>query len=92
MPIAIPLTTVTPQAASRPATPADLKITAKAAHLGIEVVMDGRVMGENLSRLSLDEAWLTTQLHAQGYRSVKEILLAVYRPEEKKLTVYQNED
>ena len=82
---------ILPKAANRPATPDDLKITAKAAHIGVEVIMDGRVMGENLSRIGRDENWLTKQLKAQGYKDKKEIFLGVYRPEEDKLKLYPNE-
>ncbi|MBQ8408404.1 MAG: DUF421 domain-containing protein, partial [Clostridia bacterium] len=42
---------ILPRAANRPATPEDLKITAKATHIGVEVIMDGRIMGENLTRM-----------------------------------------
>ena len=82
---------ILPKAANRPATPSDLKITAKAAHIGVEIIMDGRIMGENLSRLCRDGDWLDLQLKSQGYKSAKEILLAVYIPEEDKLTMYPNE-
>lgn len=82
---------VLPKAANRPATPDDLKITAKAKHIGVEVIMDGRVMGENLSRLGRDAKWLEKELRAQGYSDAKEILLGIYRPEEDKLTLYQSE-
>ena len=82
---------ILPKAAKRPATPEDIKITAKATHLGVEVIMDGRVMGENLSRLGRDENWLTKQLNLQGHGNAKEIFLAIYRPEEDKLTLYPNE-
>ena len=82
---------VLPKAANRPATPDDLKITAKATHIGVEVIMDGRIMGENLSRMGRDERWLEKQLLAQGYKNVKDIFLGVYRPEEDKLTLYKNE-
>ena len=82
---------VLPKAASRPATPEDLKITAKATHIGVEIVMDGRVMGENLARIGRDTSWLTQRLALQGYRDVKEVFFGVYRPEEDKLTLYKNE-
>ena len=81
---------ILPKAANRPATPSDLKITVKAAHIGVEIIMDGRIMGENLSRLGRDEAWLGFQLKLQGYESAKDIFLAVYIPEEDKLTLYPN--
>ena len=82
---------ILPKAANRPATPEDLKITAKATHIGVEVIMDGRVIGENLSRSGKDEKWLTKQLKVQGHKDAKEIFLAVYRPEEDKLTLYPND-
>ena len=82
---------ILPKAAHRPATPEDLKIAAKAAHLGEEVIMDGRVMGENLSRIGRDVNWLTKQLKTQGHTDEKEIFLGIYRPEEDKLTLYPNE-
>ena len=82
---------ILPKAANRPATPDDLKITAKAMHIGVEVIMDGRVMGENLSRMGRDVNWLTKQLNIQGCKDAKEIFLGIYRPEEDKLTLYKNE-
>ena len=82
---------ILPKAANRPATPDDLKITAKATHIGVEVIMDGRVMGENLSRMGRDVNWLTKQLNIQGCKDAKEIFLGIYRPEEDKLTLYKNE-
>ncbi|MBE6531509.1 MAG: DUF421 domain-containing protein [Ruminococcaceae bacterium] len=83
---------ILPKAANRPATPEDLKITAKSTHIGVEVIMDGRVMGENLSRMGRDANWLEKQLKLQGHNDAKEIFLAVYRPEEDKLTLYKNGD
>ena len=83
---------ILPRAANRPATPEDLKITAKATHIGVELIMDGRVMGENLARIGRDSLWLKQQLQLQGHTSEKEILLGIYRPEENKLTLYPNED
>ena len=82
---------ILPKAANRPATPDDLKITAKATHIGVEVIMDGRVVGENLSRMGRDVNWLTKQLNIQGCKDAKEIFLGIYRPEEDKLTLYKNE-
>ena len=79
---------ILPKAANRPATPNDLGITAKATHVGVEVIMDGRIMGENLGRIGRDEEWLTQRLRADGYADARKILLAVYRPEEDRLSVY----
>lgn len=81
---------VLPKAASRPATPGDLGLPAKPTHIGTELIMDGRIMGENLSRLGVNAKWLSMQLKAQGYQSEKDIFLAVYRKEEDRLTLYPN--
>ena len=81
---------ILPKAASRPATPEDLGIPAKATHVGVEIIMDGRVMGENLLRAGRDENWLKKRIGEQGYREPKEILLGIYRPEEERLTLYPN--
>jgi uncharacterized membrane protein YcaP (DUF421 family) len=68
----------------------NLKITAKATHIGVEVIMDGRIMGENLKRVGLDVDRLKKQLKLQGYTDAKEIFLGIYQPEEEKLTLYPN--
>ena len=82
---------VIPMAANRPVTPEDLQIAAKATHIGTEVIMDGRVMSENISRMKLDRAWLEGRIREQGYKDVKEILLGIYRKEEDSLSLYPNE-
>ena len=82
---------ILPKAANRPATPEDLNITAKATHIGVEVIMDGRIMGENLSRMGRNEKWLEKQIKSQEFKDVNEIFLGVYRAEEDKLTLYPNE-
>lgn len=82
---------ILPKAANRPATPDDLKITAKATHIGVEVIMDGHVMSENLSRIGRNETWLEKQIKLQSFKDAKEIFLGIYRPEEDKLTLYPNE-
>ena len=81
---------ILPKASSRPATPSDLKITAKSTHIGVELIMDGRVMGENLLRIDRDANWLIEKIKLQGYNETKEIFLAIYRPEDDELTVYPN--
>lgn len=82
---------ILPRSANRPATPADLRLTVKAADIGIEVIMDGQIMGENLTRMGLSEQWLEKRIKAQGFKNAREIFLAVYRKEENKLTLYPNE-
>lgn len=79
---------VLPKAANRPVTPDDMKIVAKATHIGTELIMDGRVMGENLNRIGRDIAWLEKQLKVRGYKSPKEIFLGIYRPDNGEFELY----
>ncbi len=82
---------VLPKTANRPITPSDLKITANPTYIGVEVIMDGRIMGENLLRLGTDEKWLVSQIKLQGYSDVKELLLGIYCRETDILTLYPKE-
>ncbi|MBQ9120855.1 MAG: DUF421 domain-containing protein [Clostridia bacterium] len=79
---------VLPRAANRPITPDDMKLPVKAAHIGTEIIMDGRVMGENLTRLGRNEKWLEKQLKLQNYKSAREIFLGIYEQETDQLTLY----
>ena len=81
---------ILPKSANRPITPKDMKISPNPSCIGVELIMDGYVMGENLSRMKKDGQWLEKQIKKQGYQSVKEILLAVYRSEEDTITIYPN--
>ena len=69
--------TVLPVSANRPATPADLNLNPAPDSIKIEVIMDGRIINENLKKLGLDSNWLDKQLKTQGYRHAKEIFLGV---------------
>ena len=82
---------ILPKTINRPTTPEDLKIEVQQAHIGVEIIMDGEVMGENLSRIGRDRNWLAKQLKSQGHSDAKDILLAVYHSENNKLTLYPNE-
>ena len=64
---------ILPKAANRPVSPADLNLATDESKPGVEVIMDGRIMGENLTRMGRDEQWLKKQLNAQGQKSPKEI-------------------
>jgi uncharacterized membrane protein YcaP (DUF421 family) len=39
--------------------------------------MDGRIQGDKLKKMGLDETWLQQQLKAQGYHSAKEVFLGL---------------
>ena len=79
---------IMPKAANRPITPEDMNIAPKQAHIGTEVIMDGRIMGENLVRLGRNEAWLKKCLSEQGYKEADDVFLGIYRSDENRITLY----
>lgn len=78
---------ILPVAARRPATPEDLNLSPEKDRIFVEVIMDGRILGGNLQRMGVNEAWLEKQLQAQGYHSASEIYLGL-ADSEKQLSLY----
>ena len=69
--------TILPKSDKRPLTPEDMNITPKKAEIYTEIIMDGRIMHENLKRLGLDLIWLDKQLKKLHYNSAKDIFLGI---------------
>ena len=82
---------ILPVSKNRPITPNDIGIEVESAHVGAELIMDGRVMGENLRRLGRDEKWLGRKIREQGYKDEGEIFLGIFHEERDELTLYPNE-
>lgn len=80
--------TVLPISAKRPLNPEDMNLSPKPEYIFAEVIMDGRILGENLKRMGLDEKWLQKQLESQGFKTANEIFLGVCS-EDKKLVLYK---
>lgn len=68
---------ILPVCDQRPLTPADMSIKPVQENIFTEVIMDGRVLEDNLKRMGLDLTWLQQQVKAQGYRSAKDIYLGL---------------
>ena len=49
---------ILPVDTKRPLNPEDLKIITKPEHIGTEIIMDGRIMNDNLKRKGLNDEWL----------------------------------
>ena len=69
--------TILPISTKRPLTPKDMNITPEREKICTEVIMDGRILHENLKRLGLNLTWLEKQLKQQKYDSAKEIYLGI---------------
>lgn len=69
--------TILPKATKRPLNPTDMNIVPPHESINTEVIMDGRILEENLKRLGLDINWLNKELECQGYKNAKEIFLGI---------------
>ena len=69
--------TILPKSEKRPLTPQDVNITPEKAGICTEIIVDGRILHENLKRLGLDLTWLDKQLKEQKYNNAKEIYLGI---------------
>ena len=80
--------TILPKATKRPTNPEDMNITPPPETINTEVIMDGRILEENLTRMGLDSKWLKKSIVRQGYKNPKEILLALC-DDNNKLTIFK---
>jgi uncharacterized membrane protein YcaP (DUF421 family) len=82
---------ILPVSKSRPTTPEDLNLNPEQELISAEIIMDGRILEDNLKRMGFDLNWLTKQLDQHGFHSAKEIFLAVC-DRNQKLTIFKNGD
>ena len=66
-----------PAAQYRPATPSDLQLSPQPEGLWCALVLDGSPLADNLEAIGHNPAWLQEQLTARGYKSPKEVFLAM---------------
>ena len=78
---------ILPVSKKRPTNPQDFNISPVPETIQTEVIMDGRILDENLQRMGLDDKWLQKQLTAKGYKKYQDIFLALC-DESNQLTVF----
>lgn len=64
------------KATNRPLTPADVQLSPQQDYMVANVILDGKVMDENLRHTGKDEKWLLDQIKGQGAKRVEDVLLA----------------
>ena len=64
------------KATDRPLTPADVQLSPQQDYMVANVILDGKVMDENLRHTGKDEKWLLDQIKGQGAKRVEDVLLA----------------
>ena len=64
------------KATDRPLTPADVQLSPQQDYMVANVILDGKVMDENLRHTGKDEKWLLDQIKGQGAKRIEDVLLA----------------
>lgn len=65
-----------PKVTDRPVTPADMNLAPQQDYMVANVILDGKIMEENLRHTGNDEKWLRNQIKGQGAGKIEEVLLA----------------
>ena len=73
--------TILPVSSQRPVIPSDMNLSPKQEQLFTELIMDGRILEDNLKRMGLNLTWLDKRLKERHVRSAKDIFLAVCDPD-----------
>ena len=79
--------TILPVSSKRPVNPEDMNLSPEQEHIHTEIIMDGRILEDNLKRRGLDLKWLEKQISQKGYQNPKDIFLAVC-DDKNELTIY----
>jgi uncharacterized membrane protein YcaP (DUF421 family) len=67
---------VLPKADKKPLTPSHMNIQTTSTGLVRDIIIDGKLMNENLTAVGLDEEWLNSQLKVQNIKNVSEVFYA----------------
>ncbi len=77
---------------NRPLTPRDLAISTEYEGLATEIVLDGKVIEDNMYRINLNREWLNEQIKTRGINNVQEIAFAALATDGKLyIDLYQDE-
>lgn len=66
---------ILPSSLKRPTNPDDFNLKPKGDFIVTNVIIDGKVLPENLKNLNLDVDWLYKELNKQGFKDSKSIFL-----------------
>lgn len=77
-----------PKSKYKPLTPNDMKIKTTYKGLTANLLIDGKIMKNNLKYIGKDEKWLMKRLENNGYDNLDELLLVICDTDEH-LTIYE---
>ena len=79
---------ILPKSDYRPVCPNDMKLKVKNDGLVANVVIDSKIMKNNLKYMNKDEEWLMKQLKIKGYKDLSNVLLVTLDNNEK-INIYE---
>ncbi len=82
---------ILPVSEYKPLTPKDMSVKVSKASLCSNVIIDSRIMINNLKNMNKTEEWLEKELKIKGYQNTHNILLATLDSQEK-LTIYEKNE
>ena len=74
---------VIPKEEKMPVTLKDMNLKAKTQHLPVTVIIDGRIISDNLYKIGLSNNWLADQLRKNSIKSSEDVFFAYLNPERK---------
>lgn len=74
---------VIPKEEKKPVTLKDMNLIAKTGHLPVTVIIDGRIISDNLHKTGLSNNWLADQLRKNSIKSSEDVFFAYLNPERK---------
>lgn len=80
-----------PKSTNRPATPQDLNLNPEPSSIDVNIIIDGRILYENLKNSGHDEMWLQKEIVSQGFEKPEQIFLATI-DKQNNLSIYENND
>lgn len=82
---------ILPKGDNMPVTVKDMNLKSVKQGLAANIIIDGKIMYNNLKNMNKDEKWLFQELKIKGYKTYENILLATLDNNEK-ITIYEKND
>lgn len=82
---------ILPKVNNRPVTVGDMQLKVPQEGLCANVIIDGKIMKQNLANINKNQEWLIKQLKIMGYSDLKQVLLATVDIHQKIVVYERNE-
>jgi uncharacterized membrane protein YcaP (DUF421 family) len=79
---------VLPMSKSRPVTPEDLNLSPIQSAPMPNVIIDGKIMDDNLKFTGKNDKWIEKQLKSKGISDINEVILATFDISKDQLNIY----